>query len=341
MEAFEKNTRPVIYRTPKYTERFRCIASDCRDSCCIGWEICIDEETLEKYKHTAGALFSDIRKSLSEDGSFCLTESGRCPHLLENGLCRIICEAGEDALCDVCREHPRFYNLYGDVCEWGISLACESAASLILESASAPSYTEEVREEEGAEAADGALFSLLFAEREDILKYVAEEKTSLEEKMLCLEKWAQALQDFIENRDFCKEKFSFCRKERKNKAFFTEQRLARYKEILSSLEPLAPAFPKRCATMQMPKPRTDTEVLFSKILCYFIYRYFLTYALEGDVTAPIGLALFSTTAIAALCEAEGAHTRAEIAKTAKDFSKEIEYSEENRDVVLDAFSAFA
>lgn len=93
--------------------------------------------------------------------------------------------------------------------------------------------------------------------------------------------------------------------------------------------------------MQMPKPRTDTEVLFSKILCYFIYRYFLAYALEGDVTAPIGLALFSTTAIAALCEAEGAHTRAKIAKTAKDFSKEIEYSEENRDVVLDAFSAFA
>ena len=29
---------------------------------------------------------------------------------LNRRLCRIILNLGEDALCDICREHPRFYN---------------------------------------------------------------------------------------------------------------------------------------------------------------------------------------------------------------------------------------
>ena len=29
---------------PEYYDRFRCIAGACKDSCCIGWEIDVDEE---------------------------------------------------------------------------------------------------------------------------------------------------------------------------------------------------------------------------------------------------------------------------------------------------------
>ena len=331
----------MIYRAPKYTTRFRCIASDCRDSCCIGWKIFVDEETLDKYKTGKGSLFRDIRKSLSEDGSFILTESGRCPHLLKNGLCRIICKAGEVALCDICREHPRFYNYYGDECEWGVSLACESAARLILESEDALSYTQEDREEENDEEIDKALFSLLFAEREKMLWHITDEKASLDEKMLHLEEWAKNLQNFIDNSDICKEMFVFCRSDNEKQPFFTEERLEKCKRILSSLEPLSPTFEQRCAAMRLPQHMTEADALFSKILGYFIYRYFLTNALFGDVTAPIGLALFATATVAALCESEGRHTLSEVAEAAKDLSKEIEYSEENRDAVLDAFSAFS
>ena len=35
---------------PDYSEGFRCIAGKCRHSCCIGWEIDIDEKTYEKYR---------------------------------------------------------------------------------------------------------------------------------------------------------------------------------------------------------------------------------------------------------------------------------------------------
>ena len=38
---------------PHFYPNFACIASRCSDSCCIGWEIDIDERTAERYKSTS------------------------------------------------------------------------------------------------------------------------------------------------------------------------------------------------------------------------------------------------------------------------------------------------
>ena len=35
----------MILRVPEYYEKFSCIASRCKDSCCAGWEIDIDEDS--------------------------------------------------------------------------------------------------------------------------------------------------------------------------------------------------------------------------------------------------------------------------------------------------------
>ena len=37
------------YIIPHYFDRFRCVAAECEDTCCAGWAIMIDEDTLEKY----------------------------------------------------------------------------------------------------------------------------------------------------------------------------------------------------------------------------------------------------------------------------------------------------
>ena len=36
--------------TPDYYNKFTCIADKCPDNCCRGWEIDIDEDTLDYYK---------------------------------------------------------------------------------------------------------------------------------------------------------------------------------------------------------------------------------------------------------------------------------------------------
>ena len=121
---------------PNYYKRFKCIADKCTHSCCIGWEIDIDPETLGYYNSLEGEISSLLNKNISygEDAHFILKEGDRCPFLRDNGLCHLICELGEDSLCDICKDHPRFRNFYSGGVEMGLGLCCEAAAEIILNS---------------------------------------------------------------------------------------------------------------------------------------------------------------------------------------------------------------
>lgn len=124
-------------RVPSYYLKFKCIADRCRHSCCVGWEIDVDERTLDRYRALTGEIGDAIIQTIEqgEGGAhFRLGEGERCPHLTKNGLCRIITALGEGYLCDICREHPRFYNAVGGVWECGLGLACEEAARVVLNS---------------------------------------------------------------------------------------------------------------------------------------------------------------------------------------------------------------
>ena len=132
-------------RVPSYYLQFKCIADQCRHSCCVGWEIDVDERTLARYRALSGEMGDKIAASIeeNEDGAhFRLGEGERCPHLAENGLCRIITALGEGYLCDICREHPRFYHECGGVWECGLGLACEEAARLVLDTENYDKFVE-------------------------------------------------------------------------------------------------------------------------------------------------------------------------------------------------------
>ncbi len=121
---------------PAYYPAFSCIAGDCRHSCCIGWEIDIDEATAEKYRAYPGHIGDRMRAHIdftADPPHFILqgTEE-RCPFLSERGLCDIILTCGEGALCQICTDHPRFRNYFSDRTEMGLGLCCEAAASLVL-----------------------------------------------------------------------------------------------------------------------------------------------------------------------------------------------------------------
>ncbi len=117
--------------TPDYLNSFKCIADKCKHSCCIGWEIDIDKDSLEYYNSVDG----DFGKRLSQnikDGHFILHDDERCPFLNKSGLCDIYAEFGEDALCQICTDHPRFRNFFTGAVETGLGLCCEEAARIIL-----------------------------------------------------------------------------------------------------------------------------------------------------------------------------------------------------------------
>ena len=78
---------------PDYYKEFVCIADRCNHSCCIGWEIDIDEESLERFETLEGDYGPVLRSRIDYEGEvphFRLGEGERCPFLQENGLCEMI-----------------------------------------------------------------------------------------------------------------------------------------------------------------------------------------------------------------------------------------------------------
>ena len=45
---------------PKYMADFKCIAGECKDTCCAGWDINIDKKSYERYENSTGNLKSIV-----------------------------------------------------------------------------------------------------------------------------------------------------------------------------------------------------------------------------------------------------------------------------------------
>ena len=136
-EVYHRLMSAMKVFAPDYYSAFHCRAGACGHTCCAGWEIDVDSETLERYRAMGGALGEKLRRCIDPLPSphFILTAGERCPFLTEEHLCEIILQAGEDSLCQICADHPRFRNYWSDRIEIGLGMACEEAARLILTSA--------------------------------------------------------------------------------------------------------------------------------------------------------------------------------------------------------------
>ena len=121
---------------PNYYSDFKCIADKCQHTCCKGWEIDIDPESYEYYMKLEGPMGERIRSNIDvneETASFRLVGSEeRCPFLDSNNLCDMILTLGEDSICGICTDHPRFRNFRSDRIEIGLGLACEEACRIVL-----------------------------------------------------------------------------------------------------------------------------------------------------------------------------------------------------------------
>ena len=120
---------------PKYYKKFKCIADKCRHNCCIGWEIDVDFDTFDFYSKTDGDFGERLRNSIDKTSDiphFILSENERCPFLNKKNLCDIIINMGQDCLCQICADHPRFRSFFSARQELGLGMCCEAAAELIL-----------------------------------------------------------------------------------------------------------------------------------------------------------------------------------------------------------------
>ena len=121
------------YVKPDFFDAFSCTADQCPDTCCAGWQIMIDEESLERYAEVKGTFGKRLRNSIDwEEGAF-YQNNRRCAFLNEQNLCDLYIALGGESLCDTCRKYPRHVEEYEGLREWSLSLSCPVAAKMILE----------------------------------------------------------------------------------------------------------------------------------------------------------------------------------------------------------------
>ncbi len=225
---------------PNYYKKFKCIAGKCKHSCCIGWEIDIDEDTMDLYNCLQGEFAEKIRANIEgEVPHFILKEGDRCPFLNQNGLCDIILTLGEEAICDICHLHPRFSNFYDDYVETGLGLCCEEAARIILtenEKFSVPIVKD----------------NKFFAERQEVFDILQNRDITVLERFKNLSEKYRFEFDFSN-----KELYDF---------YMSLERLD--KDWENELEKL-----KTAAGTDIFE-REDLQIFFEQLACYFIFRHF-------------------------------------------------------------------
>ena len=114
---------------------FQCLAASCPDSCCVGWDVVVDDDTAEVYRGMCGSFGKELCDTLCTDADgdtvFAL-QDGRCPFLQADGMCRIWRQCGEDALPLTCRRFPQIVQAYTDFTEICLSLSCPEAVCRTL-----------------------------------------------------------------------------------------------------------------------------------------------------------------------------------------------------------------
>ena len=291
---------------PDYYPTFRCIAGACKHSCCIGWEIDIDEESLARYKAMPGPLGERLRNHISADDPphFVLGEGERCPFLNERNLCDLILEGGEGLLCQICDDHPRFRNFLPGYTEIGLGLCCEGAAQLILAQQEPVQLLSEgnwAEKDPDAEA--------LLALRQQAFAIVQDRSLSIDKRMDKLLLLCQACEP---------------------------GHPANWTDVFLELERLDEGWTAMLQKLEQdgknaPVPEVP-DVLWEQLLVYFLYRHFLTAWEDGDVGSKAGFAVLSVRLLRCL---KGLYPEMELSELARMYSAEIEYSTENLDILFE------
>ncbi len=261
----------MIKIMPDFYTLFSCRAGDCSDNCCIGWEIDIDGETLEKYKSANGDIKKRLLKniSLDETPKFILDENERCPFLNGDNLCDLITECGEGFLCDICREHPRFYEWYGDYKDIGLGLCCEEACGLLFSSDKPLEFIKSSDETEEKNYIDNASAKRIFEIRERLFEKLNDADGSLIGAIDDCRAYIESLQ-----------KSYACKK-----AVGTDEIEKALTEIIRLSEPFDKNWSEYAAgfSFRLIENRSDiSENDMRRLFSYIVFRHFVKAAYDND-----------------------------------------------------------
>ncbi len=194
----------MLYIKPDYYEKFRCIADRCEATCCAGWQIVIDEDSLKRYESEASVYGAVLRdRILWDEGVFKQDGCKRCAFLKENNLCDMYEKLGEESLCYTCTSYPRHTEEFENIREITLAISCPEVARIILSQKEPVSFVEEeiVEEEEEMDDFDPFLFSYLEDARKIILAILQNRSLSIDVRVALVQTMAEEMQEIIDESD--------------------------------------------------------------------------------------------------------------------------------------------
>lgn len=353
-------------RVPDYYKNFKCIASECTDTCCAGWEVDVDEKAQEYYKTVDGEFGKRLKENtiIDEDGiRFTLTKERRCCFLNDCNLCDLYTALGEEHLCDTCTDFPRFSEEFGDLKEKGISLSCPTAAELILNHEDVLTFEEdEVDEMISMNDIEYDLYVQLTAARTLAISIAQNRDKDIVWRMMAVLLMANDIQKYIFKGKYKKitkvlEHFS-------NEKWIDKQIIKHGKKALKHVDGMDnidhiltlfegfevvnadwPGMLAKAKQVNADVTNNDVDyrdyfatrtIQYEQLLVYFLYRYFMKTVYDYDLIAKVKLAIVSIIVIRSVEKSEWMYHKkdlmlADLIEIAHLYSKEIEHSDENMD----------
>ena len=323
---------------PIFYDRFRCTASACQDTCCAGWEVDIDPKTLAYYNKLEGEWGDRLREHmelLPEGGAyFLLDDTERCPFLNDENLCEVMLALGEDALCEICREHPRFYEQIGDHIEMGLGLCCEEAARLLFEQDKPLTFiSTRVGDQPAAQEDELRIFQL----RDAAYRLVQDRSLPLRVRMHRLIDFGARIQTELFGAP--------CPSERVSPSAEPPEAREALATVMDALEPYDDTWPDSVRLLDDRSLAVNFDELdghYENLLVYFLYRHFARGGIDGRLAARVYFCAVSVWFICLMntkcLRDNGEFTPWDRIACTKDYSKQVEYSLENLEDMLDALN---
>lgn len=347
----------MIHSFPNYYKEFSCIADKCEATCCAGWQIVVDEESLKRYKRVSGEFKQRIREGVDfKEGVFYQNPGKRCAFLNEKNLCDMYTALGEEAFCETCRRYPRHIEEFENVREFTLSASCPEAARILLsQKEPVQFYDVEIEaEEEEFDDYNPMVYEKLLEARREMLEFLQNRSFPIKERAAALWDFVQILQEEMDEGTLFADEGIYENLIPRDPETSYEEAKALF-ALLHNLEFLADdweetllqteqtlygagereygSMKQRFAvwkTEQFP----DWDIMLEQLLVYFIYTYFCGSVYDEYVAAKVKMSVCSVFYIEELAMAQwmkkdGSLTLPEFTKIVYRYSRELEHSDDN------------
>lgn len=261
---------------PTFYKDFKCIAGDCPDSCCQGWEVDADSDSLDYYKTLDNSL--EIKKRIDsvlskdefDNTIFTLAPKKRCPFLNEENLCDMHIAIGGEHTPYTCRTFPRFIYDFGATREIGISFSCPVASDMMYNAEFFDFETEVNSDLPTLNDIDAEKYFLLLKGRTEAYKIAKDKCKNIKERLNAL----------LDLGVFLQEKLLPYNEGGDGIAFF---------DVFKNPELINPEWKDKVKNYSL-KQVSDSQAN-ENILMYFLYKYLMQAVYDDDALSKIKMAV--------------------------------------------------